>query len=51
MTWNMLYYAVFLVRHFASEIQSMAFEFEVEVTGVQGLAAKGNLSRIARFWS
>lgn len=46
MTWNMFYYAMLLVHQFTRDFQSMAFEFEVEVTGLQGLAATGNLSAL-----
>lgn len=44
MTWNMFHYAMLSVHQFTTNFESMAFEFEVEMTGLQGLAASGNLS-------
>ena len=47
MTWKMLFYAMRVVARFTSEFGSLAFDYEVEVTGVQGLAATGNLTQFA----
>lgn len=44
MTWNMLFYSMLLVDQFARDYESMAFHFEVEISGMQGLVAAGNLS-------
>lgn len=46
MTWSMSYFAILLVQQFLRDFASMAFDFEVEVTGVQGLAGIGNLTAI-----
>ena len=51
MTWNMFYYSMLLVTRFTRVFESMAFDFEVEVTGVRGLAAIGNLTILPKLGS
>ncbi|KAF6229922.1 hypothetical protein HO133_004259 [Letharia lupina] len=51
MTWNMFYYSMLLVTRFTRVFDSMAFDFEVEVTGVRGLAAIGNLTILPKLGS
>ena len=49
MTWNMLFHTAKMVQRFMSNFQTMALTFEVEVTGVQDLVAKGNMTAFFTF--
>lgn len=51
MTWNMFFYAALLLNAFVTHEVSMAFEFGVEVSGVLGLVATGNLSAVPHLGS
>lgn len=44
MTWHMLFWAMWGVNRFIYREGSFAFEYEVEVPGVQGVVATGNLT-------
>ena len=49
MTWNMLYYAMRSVKQFLGGIDAIAFDYEVELAGVLGLLANGNMTVIPDF--
>lgn len=44
MDWKMLYYVSLVLDNFEDGFDSMAFDFEAEVPGVEGFAATGNLT-------
>ncbi len=44
MTWNMMFHAMLMVQRFLRDYESMTLYFKVEVTGVLGYVAKGNLT-------
>ena len=45
-TWKMFYWMMELIDGFVGDYESLAFEFEVIVAGVMGLAASGNMTEL-----
>lgn len=46
MTWNMFCWMMELVTEFITDYDPIAFEFDVEILGVMGLAASGNMTAL-----
>lgn len=46
MTWNMLCWMMELVTEFVEDYDPLAFEFDVDVVGIIGLAASGNMTSL-----
>ncbi|CAD6587825.1 MAG: hypothetical protein ASARMPREDX12_003018 [Alectoria sarmentosa] len=46
MTWNMLCWMIELVTEFVEDYDPLAFEFDVDVVGIMGLAASGNMTSL-----
>lgn len=46
MTWNMLCWMMELVTEFVEDYDPLAFEFDVDVMGIMGLAASGNMTSL-----